>query len=1494
MNSIYKSITGVLIGGAAIAVGVIGIGAANVSPDFLKKRTTETSETSVKSVVDHHKSLHRSKGSKRMAAPRPNMVARNFVQKFQCVVTYSDEWEYDDEAGVYTFDATDPITFKSAFINDEYTPSGGAFFTDKYYIVTTISEDWFSGAIDVYCYKYSRDKWEELSYAVQDIYSLYNSICYDPIDDLAYGYFYSDEGGTWGYMNVDNLRVTQIVEADRQLVAVAINEQGQAYGIATDGYLYSINKKTGEMVSIGSTGLSPVYMQSAAFGNDGNLYWAASEAYSSGLYIVDVTTGKATEIGAFYGTEEVCALYAVEGEVNPEAPAKAFDLKADVSWIELTFPFSFAIPVNKAGGTPLSGEIDYTISVDGVETIVGNGAAGSEVNVSLTVEKPGYHLFKVVLSNEAGNSEAATMRSWIGVDEPKNVRDAKVEKISDNGIQISWVAPEGGINGGYFDVDMITYTVTRLPEGKTVAENIKTTSFTDDIELENGQSLIRYIITPSADGLEGQKTLTEGIVIGKPYEVPVEFTFDTEEDYNIFTVIDNNETVNLDSGMWQYTPSGEAAGYVSGTKDGDDWLITPSVSLKARTKYFFSHDVLCYSDYWPEEYSVYLATSPDMEGMTKEIVPSTTIWWDEYRTRTDTITVENDGVYYFGFHATSEAGSAFFLIDNIKLSEMYKVDAPAAVKDLSAVAGEMGGKKATLSFITPSNSVEGKELSDDITVKILRGGVVIETIHDVAPNKHMTFEDTEAADRQINSYEVICSNSYGEGPAASVEVWVGLDVPTAPLNAQVTLDEEGHPVISWEAPEGRGIHGGYVDNTDLSYTVAMVKNGNMVPVVEKTHEFSCVDTELVLENVGNQSMHQYYIVPSSNATGEYGDNATALYISGKPYALPFKESFKGSTATNFWAFTGIDGEGWSIGDDFSIGSQDDDDGVLAYLPAVPEIITTAMSGKINISTAKDPKLTFYLRKMSIADNGFYDTDPSKDVLNIKVGVDGFNTETVSTIRLEDIKNIGEYIYYSVSLANLDAKEFVVIAFEYEAISTRTPIMIDNISVKEMHDYNAVAGEVSAPEAVEVFENLNVSAMVINAGDNLLENVTVRLMRGTVIEAETTINNLVPDQTMEVTLEAEATPEWGEEAELTVCVLADNDEVEADNMSDPFKVKVIYHERPNVTDLTGNVENDELTLKWSEPDGLSNLETTVTDTFDSYNHGDLLFGDWRSEDKSFWGFAGIKTVVVDGKEIVIPNSDDEQAFMIFNPTLAGIDIESNPEWAPISGDNLIVSFGDAANDDWEPNNDWLISPKLSGKAQTISFWARTAATKSRPDDIRVLIASEIEFNNNGTVKTSSFSSLEDSDITLTREWEKYEFEIPAGTKYFAIRNISDNGFAVLIDDITYDPYAPKTNANFEGYNIYCDDTLLNAIPVTETTYVVSPVADGDYMVRVVYDEGESADSNVVTIKNSSVSGITIENKEVRYYDLNGILVNDPEPGKIYIRQCGNKATKVRFR
>jgi hypothetical protein len=224
-------------------------------------------------------------------------------------------------------------------------------------------------------------------------------------------------------------------------------------------------------------------------------------------------------------------------------------------------------------------------------------------------------------------------------------------------------------------------------------------------------------------------------------------------------------------------------------------------------------------------------------------------------------------------------------------------------------------------------------------------------------------------------------------------------------------------------------------------------------------------------------------------------------------------------------------------------------------------------------------------------------------------------------------------------------------------------------------------------------------------------------------------------------------------------------------------------------------------------------------------------------------------------------------MVFNPTKSDIDIEENPEWAPHSGNNMIVSFRNYEKD----NDDWLISPKLSGEAQTISFYAR--APKANSDKL-------IVYASTSDTETGSFTRLEEGRITLTTEWVKYTFELEAGTQYFAFRNSSTSGTAVMIDDIEYEAGASwAVEPVVESYNLYKDGVLVSN--TTDNNITVDRVP-GSYYVTVVYNVGESEASNIVEISTVGIEDIkadAINNDPI--YDLYGRRVYNLQPGNIYI-------------
>lgn len=1397
------------------------------------------------------------------------------TQAFEGALLYADTWEeYYHPYGVATFTSENPTTFKQVFENDELPQTGGGFFTDKYYYMTVYSEDWWSGELSVYTLVYSKTSWDEVFEVPQDANALATDMAYDPIDDVAYGCFYSDgeSGVAWGYMNVHDLSVTHIAELQGQLIAVAVNSRGEAYAVTNSGYFVKVDKKTGALTPIGHTGLTPAYLQSATFGSDGQFYWAASLSDdSAALYTVDLTTGRASLVTPFPANEEVVALGAIAATPNAEAPAAATSLTANFAADQLSGTVTFRVPSKTFGGQTLSGAVNYVVTVDGEDMATGTANAGEQATATVNLAHAGYHYFVVTLSNDAGESQATTLRQWIGIDQPQPVTDVVLAKTAERTAVVTWQAPTGSVHGGYFSADRLSYNVTRLPEGKVVATGLKTTTFTDHVDI-TGQALVRYAVTVLADDVEGAPVTSNGIVYGDAYEVPVHFSFDTEDEFNIFTIIDNNETPSLDSGCWLYSPSGQVAGYNCGTKDGDDWMITPGITLKADRQYTFQYDVLCYSDYWPDEYSVYMGNAATVEGMTTELLPKTTIYWDEFRTVTFTVTVPEDGTYYFGFYATSEAGGAFFLIDDIKVEEGLALQAPVEVSDLSVVAGDEGALTATVSFIAPEKTVDGKMLSTLTKIDVVRNGEVVKTFEQPTPGGRFTFTEQDVPEGMA-TYEVTAKNEQGSGSAATAEAWVGIDYPTAPLNVKVALNADGHPVITWQQPEGRGVYGGYVDNANVTYTVYKTTTGQWL--AQQLDGNSYVDESVTTGNEGDQKLLEYAVFAES-AKG-LGYPATAFCIDGAPYELPFAESFAGTKPAHFWAFSGTNGESWVIGDDWSYYSQDEDDGLLAYLPAVPGSEVTAFSGKIALNGATNTVLSFYLNKMSYENNGFYETNPDDDELYVQVAADGFDLQTVETIRMTDIRKTG-YQLYQVNLDQFAASDFIVVAFKQHAASDQTPIMLDNIKIESHLTSNLAVTDVTATESLEVGQTATIRATVQNTGITDVDDFALELYRGDVLEQRKPTLSLKSGAATTETFDVEAVAAWKNSETFTVRVVYDADEDASDNVSEPFVIAVERPDMPAPTDLTVATTADAATFTWSAPAALEPDSETVTDDFESYRHGDRTYGDWTTRDEALFGDYGIIDIAdADGDNIDFPHYDEQQAFMVFSPASAWIDIEANPQWAPHSGKKMLISICDYANSYGSTyrNNDWLISPLLNGAAQTITFYARSASAKERKDYL------EVRYSLGGT-ETAEFQLLEGGTIQLNNEWTRYEFTLPAGSTHFALRNNTDGGTGVLVDDITYTRGFEAADLTLLGYNLYLNGQQLNNSLITETTYTVANAVDGDYTVTAVYSIGESAASNAVDLSgNTGIAAVRADRQTGSYYDLLGRRVQQPQEGRVYL-------------
>ena len=90
----------------------------------------------------------------------------------------------------------------------------------------------------------------------------------------------------------------------------------------------------------------------------------------------------------------------------------------------------------------------------------------------------------------SGNTPAAvsapvSQSVRLGYDQPKKPTALKAAANGQK-VTLTWKAPTGGVNGGFFDADKLTYTVVRVNSSDakdvvTLAEGITETTYTDKI-----------------------------------------------------------------------------------------------------------------------------------------------------------------------------------------------------------------------------------------------------------------------------------------------------------------------------------------------------------------------------------------------------------------------------------------------------------------------------------------------------------------------------------------------------------------------------------------------------------------------------------------------------------------------------------------------------------------------------------------------------------------------------------------------------------------------------------------------------------------------------------------------------------------------------------------------------------------------------------------------------------------------------------------------------
>ena len=428
-------------------------------------------------------------------------------------------------------------------------------------------------------------------------------------------------------------------------------------------------------------------------------------------------------------------------------------------------------------------------------------------------------------------------------------------------------------------------------------------------------------------------------------------------------------------------------------------------------------------------------------------------------------------------------------------------------------------------------------------------------------------------------------------------------------------------------------------------------------------------------------------------------------------------------------------------------------------------------------------------------------------------------------------------------------------FGIHAISDRDMyyLNVDNLEIgvaaDPEHDLSIALD--AQPASVGAGGTVTLTATVTNTGDYTENGYTVTFtVNGTTIDTQTGTSLATGASTTFTTTYTTTNAQGGTTVNFGANVACTGD-ADATNNDAVASTAVITLPPPENVQATGGQQSG--TMTWDAPSNLPMGPGYVTENFDdtsvfpSLSIGGITatqhtgtFGDWTVYEPS-------GHYVYSPQNTTFDNDNDPQAWAVMNPTVSGWNIDT-----PHSGEQFMISFCDAGEDNNGTNiqatNHWLISPELSGYAQTITFYERVITTQYGSETYEVL-ASSTDNNPTSFTLVKSFTSSQTT-------WTQRQATLPAGTKYFAIRHTSYDIFGVMIDDVTYQTIVPIEPVS---YNVYLEGQLVGNVPSTDAlTYTFNNLSDGTYQcsVSAVYAQGESAQETATFIIDNTNPTIEI--------------------------------------
>lgn len=1309
-------------------------------------------------------------------------------------------------------------------------------------------QDWGMGFVIPELYVYDSNTWEEADYLECEYSIIGTDNATDPTTGDVYGCYYDAdfENLTWAKADYPAGLSNSIrtLDENERVFGVACDASGQYYAVIEGGVFVKVDKATGEFTKIGDTGLRPYYVSSAAFDDKSGkvIFSYAPETGNTSLWAINPADGAAELILEFEENDQITALEVIRPEAEPLAPA-APQFTAEVPDGGDVLNYTITMPTATFDGTPAEGALTWGLMVDGTEVATGESAYGQTVSGSYTLETKGAHSLMAYASNEVGRSPRVKLSLINGAGVPKAPQGLGINNFGGGSIGLYWDAVTEAADGAYVDPAGVTYSVSR--NGQTVAEGLTDTWFDDQVEVPDTYMKLNYEVFAVFSGnVSEAAAVSTGIgAVQPPYADKFSQSDNDSELYTAINVMDDN-------GYWWFSPYYGCYIYDYCDQAADDWLISPAFALEAGKTYELSYDISGNSDMYTERYAVAMGVAPTAAAMVTELLPDTELKSNRDQIETVVLTLKptSNGNYYIGWHALSDASQFQIHLRNIKLSAPMTAASPAAATELSLTPDAEGHLKLHGTFKAPATDISGNALTALGKVVVTRSGKdeAVAEFNAPAPGAALEFDDNDFAQRGTYTYYVNATNAAGDaGRECSASVYVG---PIAPADVpEVKLVEgnvAGTAVLTWTAPE-TDIEGNRLNPANLSYMVYVAGDYGVAnpvleaPITEREARFTvCKPDEMAFAT--------FYVEAINLGLESKGLTRSPMVPVGEAETLPYKHSFNDADRaahllgyvipTDIYATVSV-----GNAENDGVAAADGDDAFLKINDSYEGTSVDVFTGKIDLGMAKNPALTLYTYKWSDADRNTFEA---------------FATDSEGReVSLGLVEHTGMRVGWNFVMLSLDkvAGKTVKITLQPTFVSHEDQLF-DAVAVADRYDIDLVATGLTAPLRVAPAKEFALTATVANAGVNPVAEYTVDLLLGGEVVASAKGDALQPGEQTAVNFVQTLSPLVEGTLEYTAKVNVAGDGNEADNLSAVAAPELVLSKFPAVSDLSAERTDGGVQLAWTTPSTAGFDVKEVEDFEDAKAWTEEVEG-WTMVDRdgqqigSLDG-AGMPDAVArrTTHAFYVFDSESDDIFF-YNPDLAYL-VSGN------SGSKSLVAcylLNPEADQD-----DWAISPLLSGEAQTLSFYARSFHPEYL-DHMEVLYATE------DTVDPDKFITLcPDGDFEVPQKLDAvgnaaytlYEFDLPAGAKRFALRatNRGGEGFMLMIDDVKF----RQANAELaiDSYDVYRDGEKVNAAPVAEPSYA-DLEADGkshSYNVIVNYNRGISPKSNTVVVEPTGVDNV----------------------------------------